>query len=488
MLMFKIPKTMSTQHPDNAATPFFAESPVLSEDDEVQEAYYVFSHLNIEEQMWDCEGKEIDTYVVKKLLSRYPHYFENMVLGKDRFITLRIPNPSVEPEEAKFMVETLESIPRNYDTAKIFYRGDIAPIFEVILPMTTNAEEVMFVYEYYRRFVVGKENFSIGTDGRKLKDWIGEFNPKSINVIPLFETFESILSVDEVIKKLISNIPQKYFRVFIARSDPALNYGFIAAVLITHVALRKLQELEEKSSVPIYPIIGMGSAPFRGNLKPSTAERIANEYSFCHTFTIQSAFKFDYPVVDVVKAIEYLNSRERKKMADIDEKKAVELAKKTKEIYHRKIEEIAKPINAISLFVPRRRLRKLHIGLFGYTRSIGKVKLPRAISYCAAAYSLGFPPELIELGSLSKSELEFIFEVSPAAKKALKEAASYYNPQSAKIFGKLPKKVHSFIDDVIPNEYHNELTTQIIQKFKKGEKEGLEALIVEAAHVRRFLG
>lgn len=486
--MFRIPKTMSTQHPDNAVTPFFAESPVLSEDDEVQEAYYVFSHLNIEEQMWDCEGKEIDTYVVKKLLSRYPHYFERIVLGKDKFITLRIPNPSVEPEEAKFMVETLESIPRNYDTAKIFYRSDVAPIFEVILPMTTNAEEVMFVYEYYRRFVVGKENFNIGKDGKRLKDWIGDFYPKSINVIPLFETFESILNADKVVRELISNIPQKYFRVFIARSDPALNYGFIAAVLLTHISLRKLQDLEAKSSVPIYPILGMGSAPFRGNLKPSTAEKIANEYSFCYTFTIQSAFKFDYPVLDVIKAIEKLNMHKKSKMADIDIKKAVEIAKKTKDAYRHRIADIAKPVNLISNFVPRRRLRKLHIGLFGYSRNLGKIKLPRAITFCAAAYSLGYPPELIELSSLSKSDLEFIFEVSPTARQALKEAASYYNPQSAKIFGKLPKKVYSFIEDVVPNEYHNEITTQIIHKFRKGENEGLESFIVEAAHVRKFLG
>ena len=35
--------------------------------------------------------------------------------------------------------------------------------------------------------------------------------------------------------------------------------------------------------------------------------------------------------------------------------------------------------------VPRRRMRKLHIGLFGYSRSIGGISLPRAISFCAAS-------------------------------------------------------------------------------------------------------
>ena len=60
---------MSTQHPDNVHTPFFAENTELGGEDEIQEAYYVFSHLSCDEQMWDCEGKEVDNFVVKKLLS-----------------------------------------------------------------------------------------------------------------------------------------------------------------------------------------------------------------------------------------------------------------------------------------------------------------------------------------------------------------------------------------------------------------------------------
>ena len=40
----------------------------------------------------------------------------------------------------------------------------------------------------------------------------------------------------------------------------------------------------------------------------------------------------------------------------------------------------------------------LHIGLFGYSRGVGKVSLPRAISFTAALYSLGVPPEFISSG------------------------------------------------------------------------------------------
>ena len=66
---------MSTQHPDNVNSPFFAENAELCGEDEIQEAYYAFSHLGCDEQMWDCEGKEIDNYVVKKLLTKYEHFW-----------------------------------------------------------------------------------------------------------------------------------------------------------------------------------------------------------------------------------------------------------------------------------------------------------------------------------------------------------------------------------------------------------------------------
>ena len=124
--MIRIPQCMSTQHPDNVNLPFFAESLELSGEDEVQEAYYVYSHLGCTEQMWDCEGKEVDNFVVRKLLSRYDTFFREKRLGRDVFLTLRVPNPEVETAEAKILLETLESIPRSFDTACLFY-GDECP-------------------------------------------------------------------------------------------------------------------------------------------------------------------------------------------------------------------------------------------------------------------------------------------------------------------------------------------------------------------------
>ncbi|MHA1329196.1 MAG: phosphoenolpyruvate carboxylase [Promethearchaeota archaeon] len=65
----KVPRCMSTQHPDNVNLPFFVDNSIIEGEDEVKEAYYAFSHLGCDEQMWDCEGKEVDNHVIKKLLT-----------------------------------------------------------------------------------------------------------------------------------------------------------------------------------------------------------------------------------------------------------------------------------------------------------------------------------------------------------------------------------------------------------------------------------
>src|SRR4030042_3213348 len=107
--MIKVSRTMSTQHPDNVRLPFFSDNSLLGGDDEIKEAFYAVSHLKSREQLWDCEGKEVDNFVIKKLLTKYESWFQRHKLGEDVFLTLRVPNPSVEREEAKVLLETLES-------------------------------------------------------------------------------------------------------------------------------------------------------------------------------------------------------------------------------------------------------------------------------------------------------------------------------------------------------------------------------------------
>src|SRR3989338_10170057 len=219
-----VSRAMSTQHPDNVSNPFFVDNSEIAGDDEIKEAFYSFSHLKCREQLWDCEGKEVDNFVVKKLLSQYGPYFRKNRLGRDIFLTLRVPNPAIEKDEGKILLETLESIPRNFDTARLFYGEDIAPIFEISLPMTTSAQELLLLSRYYRQHVVGKKHQMIGKT--KISDWIGDFQPENLRIIPLFEQKDGMLQAASEVTKFIREEKIKdYQRVWLARSAPALNYG-----------------------------------------------------------------------------------------------------------------------------------------------------------------------------------------------------------------------------------------------------------------------
>jgi phosphoenolpyruvate carboxylase len=70
-------------------------------------------------------------------------------------------------------------------------------------------------------------------------------------------------------------------------------------------------------------------------------------------------------------------------------------------------------VNSVAAYVPPRRARKLHIGLFGYSRNVAGVNLPRAITFAAAFYAIGVPPEFIGckvLDDLNEDELNLILK------------------------------------------------------------------------------
>ncbi|MBD3198256.1 MAG: phosphoenolpyruvate carboxylase [Candidatus Lokiarchaeota archaeon] len=483
-----VPKCMSTQHPDNVSSPFFTENSEIGGEDEIMEAYYAFSHLGCDEQMWDCEGKEIDNYVVKKLLTRYRHYFEQERLGKDIFLTLRVPNPTVERAEAKILLETLESIPRSFDASELVFNDEISPIFEVIIPMTTSAKCVDRVYKYYRDFIVGKQNQSFQEGDITIADWIGKFKPDNINVIPLVEDMKHMLDAHNILRRYLGDKNPSYHRIFFARSDPAMNYGLISAVLVNKVALQRIYNLSEKIGVDIYPIIGVGSAPFRGNLRPDTVERVSNEYPSVHTFTVQSAFKYDNPPDQVTKGIKILKERRRSPPRKLDEEKALKMLEKYIDEYTKQIKLLAPFINKLAKYVPKRRKRKLHIGLFGYSRNMDEIQLPRAITFTAALYSIGIPPEILGLNALSDKDLDYIKDVYVGFEEDLKDSLQYFNPNQDYLPESLVQKIDDLSLDYEINEQHNELTTYISNSLKRVKNEDISEQILMAANIRRFLG
>lgn len=478
---------MSTQHPDNVHSPFFAESSEMGGEDEIQEAYYTFSHLACDEQMWDCEGKEVDNYVVKKLLTKYDSFFRDKRLGKDLFLTLRVPNPCVEKTDAKILLETLESIPRSFDAARLFYGDDIPPIFEVILPMASSHQSLERIYRYYTDFVAGKQNKTIIKDDITIAEWIGKFRPERINVIPLFEEMEHMLNAHNITEAYIKNKNIKYQRVFLARSDPAVNYGLVSAVLLNKIALQRLHRLSVDSGIPIYPILGVGSAPFRGNLRPDNIDNITREYPGTYTFTIQSAFKYDYQPDIVKDAIEKLKARTPMPQQEVDEEKCMDIILRYTKAYQKQVEVLAPIINRVARSVPSRRKRSLHIGLFGYSRSMGAITLPRAITFTAALYSIGLPPELLGLNALSKDDFAFLKEVYVNLEDTLKDSLKYFNPNARFLPGELKKTLDHLPFDFETDSEHREITGCIVDSLD-GSRDKIQEYMLRAADLRKFLG
>ena len=400
-----IPRTMSTQHPDNANTPEWSNEEVIDGNTEVFEAFFAYSTLGCQEIMWDSEGKDVDTRVVRKLLQKHWEYFSKNIIGQNIRLTYRIPNPKIEGAEKKYVVETLQNIPVAHDVASMAYGKEVSPIFEVILPFTTEAKEVIMLYNYYKKAIVADEDETL-YKSIKTKDWIGDFKPKKIEVIPLVEDFESTLHVDKIVRGYIETVKPKQQRVFIARSDPALNYGLLCAVLLSKIALSKLNKLEKEQNIDISPILGTGSKPFRGHLSPDNIDNFLEEYKGLSTVTIQSAFRYDYPTEQVKDCINILNRKlpngDPEPVNTHEEYILLKILDKCKRQYESQIQEIAPFINSISAYVPQRRARKLHIGLFGYSRCVAGVCLPRAISFATALYSIGLPPEFIGMKVLNQ--------------------------------------------------------------------------------------
>ena len=518
-----IPRTMSTQHPDNARIPNWCDSEVMDGNTEIQEAYLAYSTLGCREVMWDAEGKDVDTRVVRKLLTNYEEYFKQNVLGEDLFLTYRIPNPRVEAVERKIVVETLQNIPVAYDVASTFYGKNLAPIFEVILPFTTDGAELVWLDRYYKKAIVAAEDLEL--DGSfKVKDWIGCFNPKGIRIIPLVEDFDSILAIDRIVESYADVAKPDYLRVFLARSDPALNYGLVCAVLLSKIGLSKLGMLQKRRGLRIHPILGVGSTPFRGHLSPENLENFLHEYRGLSTVTIQSALKYDHPVEQTKETIRVLNERlpneEHAPIEPHEENQLVVLMKKFRHRYENVVEELSPLVNSIAQLVPQRRTRKLHIGLFGYSRSLRGVTLPRAITFAAAFYSLGIPPEFIggkafddidtEWDILQKHYLNMKSDISRAGAylswqnvNMLQEAHAKLAERAGMSAESLRGAIARLLEDIeaieenvgikvgprsLTERKHEDLTNIFLISYMEHEDSEARTALVEAAKLRRCLG
>ena len=494
----KIPATMFSQHPDHASKPYWLSQPFIQTHNELEECYLMFKEMGAQEMMWDWEGKHVDESVVEKLLGKYSDYFRVNPIGEKLFLTFRVPNPRIESgyRLGRAFMAILSSQHLAYNAGFL-----LPPLFEVVLPMTESAQEMLAIQKSFER-ISKAASISFGSNG---------FNKQEIEIIPLFESVETILKSGKILEQYLEILQDRfgkhviYLRPFIARSDPALNSGIVPTTLAIKWALSEYAKLAKKKRIDIYPIIAPGVLPFRGGLTPHTTGEFMSEFAGIRTLVIQSSFRYDFPIGSVKSSI-------KKIIRELPQKEPTLLTKNVLEEirtiipffekpYKETIEKIAPLIERISVFIPQRRERVQHIGLFGYSRSVGKVKLPRAIGFTASCYSLGIPPELFGTGrgiklAKKKKKIKIIETLYKSLRPTLKRAGRYLRKESLKEFGLKEieediKIIEEYLGEKLgpktkSEKTHGELVARIIHQLKVGinpEKE-----IEQAAKLRKSIG
>lgn len=498
--MRKIPAVMVSQHPDNAGKPHWHTEAYISDSYEVKECYLAFSKLDADEYKWDWEGKFVDESVFERLISEYYRYFQKNPLGKEKFLTFRLPD---------FRVETEFRLGRAF-MAMVSAAGlagkiglPFPPMFEVILPMAESAEEIIAVQEAFREVAAIKHAY------------IKNANLEHIEIIPLFEDVGVLIRSSEILREYISlhkekfGIKPKYIRPYLARSDTALAAGMVPSVVSIKIALSTYQEFEKETGIKLFPILGAGSLPFRGGISPITIKEFCNEYRGIYTTLVQSAFQYDFPVESVIEAIAAIKKTLPQKARHITSKQQKilqEIINIFSPVYQSTIKVLAPMIYSIATLMPARRERLKHTGILKYPRQVAGVKIPRAINFTASLYSIGIPPELIGTGRgiaklKEQHKLRVLEQTYKGLRYDLEKAGRYLNKDVLRNLAKKSRAGREIMEDVseiekylghelVPITAYEKAHGVFASEIYDGFTNALDVteLIEEAAILRKSLG
>ena len=178
-------------------------------------------------------------------------------------------------------------------------------------------------------------------------------------------------------------------------------------------------------------------------------------------------------------------------------------------------------INSVASYVPARRARKLHVGLFGYSRRVRGIALPRAIPFAAALYSIGIPPEFLgaqAVAELKEDEWKLVQKYYVNLRHDLDVAGGYFSWRNIEIIKNAYremaekagmcsdvlrdalKKVLSGLDviektlgiKIGPKTYmekkHENFINNFLLSYIEGDEAGVSNSLVDAAKIRRCLG
>jgi phosphoenolpyruvate carboxylase len=328
----------------------------------------------------------------------YQDYFTEHQIGRDLYITYRIPNRWKQKGGIHRHVFT--AIAAENETLASYGFHSHA-FFEVILPFTEDEYQLLGV----------QMDYILNNSGRRV--------PEYLEIIPLIEGPARLANIQGILNgyvqgmRRIWNLDPAYVRPFAARSDPAMDSGLVAADLFVIGALSEFERFSKAMGIPVFPIIGAGSCNFRGGLSPDRIDDFIAKYPGYRTATVQSAFRYDYPE-DVVRSgvdrlhelmphsdARVLSDSEMVTLNELMDIFATPYKATVTQREHGRMPIADSVIEIAERFIPSHRERAGHVGQFGYTRAVENaeaVELPRAIKYVAAFMALGIPPELVGVG------------------------------------------------------------------------------------------
>lgn len=461
-----VPRLMCTQHPDTTIK--------MTVNEEVDEALVDHLGFNCDEVMVDFEGKTTPYNQPKEVVIRAIK--ANIKLGEEFYITIRMPNPRLEELERSLLAMEAGLV-ANYYSWK--YIGTQA-VRWFVLPMVNDVETLALTTSILiKKAKVYTEDLKLGMD--------------NVEIVPLIEHFEMQVKVDSVIEELYKQLssngsPPERLRVFLGKSDAAVYGGHVASSLSIQLALSKLESLSRKLGIKIFPIIGMGSPPFRGALNNyQLVDFETFQYAGYYTATIQSAIRYDVDINTYHKVSNTILSGccKRPRISAIEQS----WIERASSMYRYNLLKYVDKMLEVAKLIPSTRDR---VSWTMYGREVANedrsITMPRAIVFTSAWYAMGLPPTFLDADFIreayKKDELDSLLKALPVLVKEWEFDAQYYSPEV----------VGNYLNDEIVKSIDEALDILGIKERASGPYLTLlksprnEANVIALGKLRKFLG